>query len=80
MDGEYDDVLEFFSDGASDAAEAHLEVLTAGPEAGEAFETIKPMPSTLKVHVLLDPWRFPTPSRGARASSPAARAPTARWR
>lgn len=55
MDGAYDDVLGFFVDGARDAAEKQLDVLTAGPEAGESFETIRPMPSTLKVHVLYDP-------------------------
>ena len=55
MDGAYDDVLGLFADGARDAAEAQLDVLTAGPEAAEAFETIRPMPSTLKVHVLFDP-------------------------
>ncbi len=55
MEGSYDDVLELFADGARDAAEAQLDVLTAGPEAAEAFETIRPMPSTLKIHVLFDP-------------------------
>lgn len=55
MDGAYGDVLGFFVDGARDAAEKQLAVLTAGPEAGESFETIRPMPSTLKVHVLFDP-------------------------
>ena len=54
MDGAYDDVLGLFADGARDAAEAQLDVLTAGPEAAEAFETIRPMPSTLKIHVLFD--------------------------
>lgn len=65
MDGEYDDVLEFFSDDARGAAEAQLDVLTAGPEAGDAFESIRPMPSTLKVHVLLDPSRVPRAVEGS---------------
>jgi hypothetical protein len=65
MDGEYDDVLEFFSDDARDAAEAQLDVLTAGTEAGEAFESITPRPSTLKVHVLLDPSRVPHAVEGS---------------
>jgi hypothetical protein len=57
MDGEYDDVLTFFSDDAHDAAENQLDVLTAGPEAGVALDAIRPLPSTVKVHVLLDPSR-----------------------
>jgi hypothetical protein len=65
MDGEYDDVLEFFSDDARDAAEAQLDVLTAGPEAGEAFESITHRPSTLKVQVLLDPSRVPHAVEGS---------------
>lgn len=55
MEGSYDGVLELFTGGARDAAEKQLDVLTAGPEAGAAFETIRPMPSTLKLHVLFDP-------------------------
>jgi hypothetical protein len=55
MEGSYDGVLELFTGGARDAAEKQLDVLTAGPDAGEAFETIRPMPSTLKLHVLFDP-------------------------
>jgi hypothetical protein len=55
MEGSYDEVLDLFDRGARDAAERQLDVLTAGPQAGEAFETITPMPSTLKLHVLFDP-------------------------
>lgn len=55
MDGSYDDVLGVFVRGARDAAEKQLDVLTAGPVAGESFERIRPMPSTLKVQVLFDP-------------------------
>lgn len=65
MDGSYDDVLDFFADGASDAAEAQLDVLTAGPDAPDAFDTIEPMPSTLKVHVLLDPEGVPRAVEGS---------------
>lgn len=65
MDGSYDDVLDFFADGASDAAEEQLDVLTAGPDAPDAFDTIKPMPSTLKVHVLLDPEGVPRAVEGS---------------
>lgn len=54
MEGEYDDVLELFADDSTAAAERQLDVLTAGPAAGEAFETIRPLPSTLKLQVLFD--------------------------
>jgi hypothetical protein len=65
MDGEYDDVLDFFAGGASDAAEEQLDVLTAGPGAADAFDSIRPMPSTLKVHVLLDPEGLPRAVEGS---------------
>jgi hypothetical protein len=65
MDGEYDDVLDFFAGGASNAAEEQLDVLTAGPEAADALDTIRPMPSTLKVHVLLDPDGVPRAVEGS---------------
>ena len=65
MDGSYDDVLDFFDDEASDAAEEQIDVLTAGPGAPDAFDTIKPMPSTLKVHVLLDPEGVPRAVEGS---------------
>lgn len=55
MEGSYDEILDLFAGGARDAAERQLAVLTAGEEAGAAFDTITPMPSTLKVHVLFDP-------------------------
>lgn len=65
MEGSYDEILELFDTGARDAAEKQLEVLTAGPEAGEAFETIRPMPSTLKIHVLFDPEGVPQSVEGS---------------
>ena len=65
MDDEYDDVLSFFVGDARDAAEKQLDVLTAGPAAGDAFETIKPMPSTLKLQVLLDPAGAPHAVEGS---------------
>jgi hypothetical protein len=43
-----------FSRGARDEAERRAEVLTAGPEAADAFETIEPLPSDLELQVLLD--------------------------
>jgi hypothetical protein len=65
MDGEYDDVLAFFGEDATEAAERQLDVLTAGPGAGDAFESIRPLPSTLKVHVLLDPEGAPHAVEGS---------------
>ena len=65
MEGDYEDVIDFFAGGASDAAEEQLDVLTAGPGATDAFDTIRPMPSTLKVHVLLDPEGLPRAVEGS---------------
>jgi len=55
MDGDYGDVLAFFAGDARDAAEDQLDVLTAGPSAGDAFDSITPKTSTLKVRVLMAP-------------------------
>jgi hypothetical protein len=55
MNGDYEDVLGFFDGKAADAAEAQLDVLTAGPSAGETFDTITPKTSSLKVRVLMAP-------------------------
>jgi hypothetical protein len=55
LDGDYDEVLDFFSGDAREAAERQIDVLTAGPAAGEAFDTIEPRASRLKLLVLLDP-------------------------
>ena len=65
MEGSYDDVLAFFTDGALEEAETEIDVLTAGPEAGQAFEAIAPMPSELKVHVLLNPEGIPNAVEGS---------------
>ena len=65
MEGSYDDMLGLFAEGARDAAETQLDVLTAGPEAAEAFETIRPMPSTLKIQVLFDPAGVPSSVEGS---------------
>jgi hypothetical protein len=65
MEGSYDDVLEFFAGDARDAAEEQLDVLSAGPSAGEAFDSIRPMPSTLKVRVLIDPAGAPHAVQGS---------------
>lgn len=65
MDGEYDDVLGFFGEDAVAAAERQLDVLTAGPGAGDAFDSIRPLPSSLKVHVLLDPEGAPHAVEGS---------------
>ena len=55
MEGSYVDVVGFFSDDASSSAEDQLDVLTAGPGAAEAFDSIRPLPGRLKLRVLLDP-------------------------
>lgn len=55
MDGDYDDVLTFFAGDARDAAEGQLDVLTAGPSAGDAFDSITPKSGTVKVRVLMAP-------------------------
>jgi hypothetical protein len=65
MDGDYDDVLSFFAGGAKQEAETEIGVLTAGPEAGQAFEAIAPQPSELKVQVLLDPGGAPYAVEGS---------------
>lgn len=65
MEGSYDEVLAFFADGAREEAETEIDVLTAGPEAGAAFEAIAPLPSDLKVHVLLDPEGTPNAVEGS---------------
>ena len=43
-----------FSDDARDEAEQQLDLLTAGTEVGD-LDTIRPMPTTLKTEVLIDP-------------------------
>lgn len=78
MEGSYDDVVRFFSDDASSSAEDQLDVLTAGSGAAEAFETIRPLPSRLKLRVLLDPAGLARSVEGsakfaARGTGPAGR-------
>ncbi|HEX7246732.1 MAG TPA: hypothetical protein VF351_01390 [Actinomycetota bacterium] len=65
MEGSYDEILDLFDRGARDAAERQLDVLTAGPGAAGAFDTITPMPSTLKLHVLFDPAGLPQSVEGS---------------
>lgn len=65
MDGDYDDVLSFFAGGAKQEAETAIDVLTAGPEAGQAFDVIAPQPSELKVQVLLNPDGAPHAAEGS---------------
>jgi hypothetical protein len=57
-DGAYDDALELFSKDARTEAEQQLELLTAGTEVS-GLEEIRPMPSTLKTEVLVDPKNVP---------------------
>lgn len=65
MEGDYDAVLDHFSKAAEAAAERQLDVLTAGPAASDAFESIQPMPSTLKLQVLFDPSGAPHAVEGS---------------
>lgn len=65
MEGNYDEILDLFDREARDAAERQLDVLTAGPRAAGSFETITPMPSTLKLHVLFDPAGVPHSVEGS---------------
>jgi hypothetical protein len=55
----YDEVFGAFTSQARNEAESQLEVMTAGSEAGFNFDTIVPLPSTLRTKVLLDPKGFP---------------------
>lgn len=52
--GSYDDAFVDFSDQAKTQAQAHLQALTAGTNAGDTYASIKPTKSTLKTRVLLD--------------------------
>jgi hypothetical protein len=59
QEGAFDDAFESFAPTARKKAESQAEVLTAGTEAGLAFDSIEPKRSTLKVTVLLDPQGAP---------------------
>jgi hypothetical protein len=58
QEGSYEDALVLFSTGARAEAERQLELLTAGTEVS-GLETIRPMPSTVKTDVLVDPNNVP---------------------
>ncbi len=58
QDGTYDEAFEAFSADARAEAEDQLETLTAGTGATE-LETIRPLDSTLKTKVLVDPKNLP---------------------
>jgi hypothetical protein len=64
LEGDYDDVLGFFTGGARDEAERRLDVLTAGPGAADAFDAIQPVVGGLRLHVLLDPGGVPRAVEG----------------
>ena len=55
QDGQYDDAFGAFTPRAAALAERQLDAMTAGSGAGEALTSIVPLPSTLKVRVLIDP-------------------------
>ena len=52
--GEYDAVFGAFAGGARKQAEAHPGLLTAGPQAGERYESILPGSSRIATRILLD--------------------------
>jgi hypothetical protein len=52
--GNYDDAWAQFADDAATQAEAHADVLTAGPAAGDAYTTIEPAKAIVKPRVLMD--------------------------
>jgi hypothetical protein len=59
QDAAYDEVFESFSNQARDEADSQLEVMTAGSEAGFNYDTIEPVPSSIRTKVLLDPKGLP---------------------
>jgi hypothetical protein len=52
--GNYDDAWTQFTDDTATQAEAHADVLTAGPAAGDAYTTIEPAKALVKPRVLMD--------------------------
>lgn len=52
--GEYDTAFQAFADGARAQAEAHPDLLTAGPRARERYDSILPGSSRLVTRILLD--------------------------
>lgn len=59
QDAAYDEVFVAFSNQARAEAESQLEIMTAGSEAGSDYDTIVPLPSTVRTKVLLDPKGLP---------------------
>ncbi len=53
--GDYSRTLDFFSGGAKTEAQDHVDVLTAGPDAGSTFRSINPTDGTVRLKVLLGP-------------------------
>ena len=58
QEGDYEEALQVFSADARAEAEQQLELLTAGTEVS-GLETIRPMASTVKTEVLVDPKNVP---------------------
>jgi hypothetical protein len=65
QDGQYDEAFERFTQQAGALAQRQLDTMTAGSGAGEAFDTITPLPSTLRIKVLIDPEGLPYSAVGA---------------
>jgi hypothetical protein len=59
QDGEYDEAFDGFTQQAGALGQRQLDAMTAGSAAGDAFETITPLPSTLRIKVLIDPKGLP---------------------
>jgi len=53
-DGDYDDAWSVFTDAAGGRAEADVDALTAGTEAGSAYDTIEPVKATMRPRVIVD--------------------------
>ncbi len=59
QDAAYDEVFVSFTNQARSEAASQLEVMTAGSEAGFNYDTIQPLPSSVRTKVLLDPKGLP---------------------
>jgi hypothetical protein len=52
--GSYDSLEDVFADSARAQVQAHLDALTAGPQAGQVFSDIQPGKATISSEVLMD--------------------------
>jgi hypothetical protein len=54
-EGDYEEILDLFTDDAAAAAAENLETLTLGASAGDVYETVAPRRAGLRFTVLFDP-------------------------